>query len=151
MTHVGLDTSRLGNVRQQGRQTEITLNRTRAVLIALNAVGGAEQVRQLNEFFAWPLWRGAAIPSVSPEWTAVFSTAARALEGIHGAAPQEGKPMIIRPAVCDRLTDAMWEMLQTQNCVVLCTGVAGDPTAPQLGAAASDGSLHAALARVILH
>ncbi|MFD8154457.1 hypothetical protein ACFV28_27410 [Streptomyces sp. NPDC059720] len=50
-----------------------------------------------------------------------------------------------------RVTDAMWQMLQAQECVVLCTGLVGDPTAAEFGAAAAGGKLQAVLAQALFH
>ncbi|MFE9059883.1 hypothetical protein [Streptomyces mutabilis] len=82
---------------------------------------------------------------------AIFGTQSRAFEGMHGAAPAGGQPTIIRNSDHIRVTDAMWQMLQEQECVVLCTGLAGDPTAAEIGSAAADGKLQVVLARALFH
>lgn len=151
VTHVGLRTSQIGSVRQEGRRAEINFAAPRAVLLALNAIGGVSEVRQLKHFFAWPLWQAPEIPTATHEWKAIFGIKDRAFEGIHGAAPAGGQPTIIRAAPHIRVTDAMWEMLQATGCVVLCTGLAGDPTAAEIGAAAGNRKLQAALAEALLH
>ncbi|MEV0743439.1 hypothetical protein AB0I51_47735 [Streptomyces sp. NPDC050549] len=94
---------------------------------------------------------GSDVPQPSHEWTAIFSIKARALEGLYGAAPAGGQPTIIRSSAPTSAPDAMWRMLQAQKCVVLCTGLAGDPTAAEIGAAAAGGKLHAVLARALFH
>ncbi|WP_406340501.1 hypothetical protein [Streptomyces sp. NBC_01578] len=151
VTHVGLRTSQIDNVRQEDRRVEINFTAPRAVLLALNAIGGMPEVRQLKHFFAWPLWQAPGIPTATHEWKAIFGIKDRAFEGIHGAAPEGGQPTIIRAPTHIRVTDAMWEMLQAQGCVVLCTGLAGDPTAADIGAAAGNRKLQAVLAEALLH
>ncbi|MEU0073844.1 hypothetical protein ABZ027_30495 [Streptomyces sp. NPDC006332] len=151
VTHVGLRTPEIESVRQKGRKVETTFATTRTVLLALNAVGGMPEARQLKDFFAWPTWQAPGIPEPSHEWAAIFGTQTRAFEGLHGDAPAGGQPTIIRNSDHIRVTDAMWQMLQTQECVVLCTGLAGDPTAAQFGAAAANGKLQAVLARALFH
>ncbi|MEV8047667.1 hypothetical protein AB0P02_28075 [Streptomyces griseoluteus] len=151
VTHVGLQTRKIESARQEGRQVETSFAITRTVLLALNAVGGMPEARQLKDFFAWPTWQAPGIPKPSHKWTAIFGTQTRAFEGMHGAAPAGGQPTIIRNSDHIRVTDAMWQMLQAQECVVLCTGLAGDPTAAEFGAAAVGGKLQAVLARALFH
>ncbi|MFH9008912.1 hypothetical protein ACH4E5_37445 [Streptomyces afghaniensis] len=151
VTHVGLQTSGIENVRQEGRQVETTLATTRTVLLALNAANGMREAGQMKDFFAWPTWQAPGVPKPSHEWTAIFGTQTRAFEGLHGAAPAGGQPTIIRNSDHIPVTDAMWQMLQTQECVVLCTGLAGDPTAAEFGAAAAGGKLQAVLAQALFH
>lgn len=151
VTHVGLQTAQIESARREGRQVETTLATTRIVLLALNAVGGMREARQMKDFFNWPTWQAPGTPKPSHEWTAIFGAETRAFEGLHGAAPAGGQPTIIRNSDHIRVTDAMWQMLQTQECVVLCTGLAGDPTATEFGAAAAGGKLQAVLARALFH
>ncbi|MEU9330863.1 hypothetical protein AB0D91_45235 [Streptomyces canus] len=151
VTHIGLQTSGIDNVHQEGRQVEINFAAARTVLIALNAAGGVPEARQVKDFFAWPAWQAPGVPQPSHEWTAIFNTETRVFEGLHGAASEAGQPTIIRTSAPTPVTDAMWQMLQAQECVVLCTGLAGDPTAAEIGVAAAGGKLQAVLAQALFH
>lgn len=151
VTHIGLRTSKIESVRQEGRKVETTFATTRTVLLAMTAADGMPEARQMKDFFAWPTWQAPGIPEPSHEWTAIFGTQTRAFEGLHGAAAAGGQPTIIRTNDHIRVTDAMWQMLQAQECAVLCTGLAGDPTAAEIGAAAAGGKLQAVLARALFH
>ena len=98
VTHVGLRTSEIDSVRQEGLQVEINFAATRTVLLALNAAGGILEARQMKDFFAWPAWQAPGIPKPSHEWAAIFGTETRAFEGLHGAAPGGGSRRLSAPA-----------------------------------------------------
>ncbi|MFG3187111.1 hypothetical protein [Streptomyces nigra] len=151
VTPIDLQTQKIESARQKGRQVETSFAITRTVLLALNAADGMPEARQLKDFFAWPTWQAPGVPKPSHKWTAIFGTQTRAFEGVHGAASAGGLPTIIRTSDHIRVTDAMWQMLQAQECVVLCTGLVGDPTAAEFGAAAAGGKLQAVLAQALFH
>lgn len=150
VTHVGLGTSRLDSVQHKGLEVEIKFASQRVVLIALSAEGGTAEGRQLSSFFGWPKWQAPSIPSTTHEWQAVFGAQTRAFEGIYRAAPEGEKPTVIRTSAHFPVTPAMWQMIQESNCVVLCTGLAGDPTAAEFVTASADGRLQAVLAYALV-
>jgi hypothetical protein len=151
VTHVGLQTSQIDTIRQDGRRVEFSFAAPRAVLLALSAAGGVQEVRQTKDFFGWPLWPAPRVPTVTHEWKAIFGIKARAFEGIYGEAPEGEEPTIFHVATPMRVTDVMWKMLEETSSVVLCTGLAGDPSAAEIGAAAGNGKLQAVLAEALLH
>ncbi|PJI99754.1 hypothetical protein BX264_0002 [Streptomyces sp. 2333.5] len=62
-----------------------------------------------------------------------------------------GETQAIACAHATRATDEMWEMLQESGCVLLCTGLSGDPTAAEFGTAAGNRKLQAVLARALFN
>lgn len=152
IAHVGLPTPHHNDARQKGTTVEINLATTRTVLLALSAPGGPHGIRPMTDFFGWPQWQAPSIPPATRTWNAIFSTNTKTLQGLFRRAESRPgqEPLAIHLPTPMPLTDPLWQMLQTTSCVVLCTGLAGDPTAAGLGMAAREGKLQAVLVQALL-
>ncbi|WP_406865212.1 hypothetical protein ABZO31_33965 [Streptomyces sp. HUAS MG47] len=149
VSHVGLRTSQVDSVKQEGPLTEFNFATKRFVAIAVTDIDGPTDVQQVKDFFSWPTWPAPYIPPTSEEWAAVFNTKTKAFEGLYGSTAAGELSVAIRCAQASRITDAMWEMVQGSGCVLLCTGLSGDPTAAEFGAAAGNRKLQAVLAQAV--
>ncbi|MEU9608514.1 hypothetical protein [Streptomyces sp. NPDC048057] len=148
VSHVGLGTPQLGNFRQEGTLSEINFAMKRVVSIAMSAVGGPTDLQQVKDFFAWPTLQAPGVPPTSNDWAAMFNTKTKAFVGLAGVT-DTGETRAIVCAHAIRFTDPMWEMVQESGCVLLCTGLSGDPTAAEFGAAAGNRKPQAVLAQAV--
>lgn len=151
VTHVGLCPTGLESVHRRGREVQLNFATTRVVLLALNTVAGPAGNGPVQDFHDWPVWHAPGVPDPIHQWKAIFSIEARAFEGLYCAAADQGEPTIIRNEVPGQVTDAMWQMLQASHSVVLCAGLAEDPTAAEIASAAEQGKLRAVLAEAMFH
>lgn len=150
VTHVGFYA---GDFTVRGHPTvptAVALDRdqTRIVVIVLNATSDTAGPRHLETVYGWPVWRHPQRPEARSDWFAIFHTASRSWRGIFRSGGQAHEVQIL-DAGAVRVTDQMWDMLQSTRTVVLCGGLRGDPSGSEIGAAIGQRRMHAVLSQAL--
>lgn len=138
ITHVGFPANSFSGRQHPSIPTATIMSRkeTRIVTIALNAVSGTAGAHHLETVYGWPVWRPSLLPEACPDSYAIFHTPSRSFQGIfHPDIKGEAHELHIMGGSGPRLTDQMWDMLQSTRTVVLCGGLHGDPSGPEIGRA----------------
>lgn len=150
VTHIALPTRFTAHLLPEDRRAAV-LERTEAriVTIVLGAVSPQAGPRHLEHVFGWPKWHHPKPPETGERWSAVFNSESRSWDGMLQTNPG-GPPKIVHAGpYATKVTDQMWQMLHDTGTVLLCGGLRGDPTGPEIGAAIARGKMHAVLARVL--
>ncbi|MGW0165965.1 hypothetical protein ACWDWT_12325 [Streptomyces sp. NPDC003343] len=150
LTHTRLDAPARLSARQHRRQVHIERDVVRILWLVLAAVPGASEAEKVTAHFGWPRWNAPSLPVPTHDWKAIFNASDRSYAGLYRAGSEDGQSIAIRPARRLRVARDMWEILQAENSVVLSTGLCGEPTAAELGSAASHKMLHAVLAEAVI-
>ncbi|WP_405763852.1 hypothetical protein OG539_43450 [Actinacidiphila glaucinigra] len=151
VTHVGFPTYDFTVRRHPTMPTAVALHRgqIRIVVIVLNATSDTAGPRHLETVYDWPVWRHPQRPEVRSDWFAIFHAASRSWRGIFHSGTSRGHAIQILDAGVVRMTDQMWDMLQSTRTVVLCGGLRGDPSGPEIGAAIGKQRMHAILGQAL--
>ncbi|MEU2180914.1 hypothetical protein [Streptomyces thermolilacinus] len=152
LTHVTLPTSQVQVNRLTERINEFTLGAS-VIVIVLSTITDQASAHPVEtdigrSRFTWPTWQGVTIPEAHQKWKAVFVTRDRTFRGIYYEGPTPGETQTIHvPGTL--VSDAMWKMVQSQSCAVLCTGLSGDPSSAEIRTALKGGMLQAVLVEAL--
>lgn len=151
VTHIGLPTGITARLLPENpRASVLERKETRFVMIALGAVSPEAGPRHLEHVYGWPKWRYPQPPAPGERWSVVFKGESRSWEGLIQMNPG-GVPKVVHAGPhATPVTDQMWQMLHDTQTVVLCGGLRGEPTGPQMAVAVTQGRMHAILARVLI-
>jgi hypothetical protein len=150
LTHARLHAPGKVSTQQHRRKVHVELGTIRILWVVLTSVPGASEVQEVTSHFGWPTWNAPDLPPPSDDWKAIFNASDRSYAGLHHGGLGDGPSISIRPADHLPIGQDMWKILQAQNSVVLSTGLSGEPTAAELGSAASRKMLQAVLAPAVI-
>ncbi|MFF3950139.1 hypothetical protein ACFYYN_35775 [Streptomyces sp. NPDC001902] len=130
--------------------TAVGLDRaqTRIVVIVLNATSDTAGPRHLETANVWPVRHHPQPPEARSDWFAIFHTASRSWKGIFRSGGQ-GHATQMLDAGAVRMTDRMWDVLQSTRTIVLCGGLGGDPSGPEIVTAIGQRRMRAVLSQAL--
>lgn len=151
VTHIGLPSDFRAHQLPENPQATVTERaQTRVVMVMMGAISPEAGPEHLERVFGWPRWRHPRLPEIGEHWSAVFRSESRTWAGLLQMSSGREPKVIDAGQYATPVTDQMWQMIADTQTVVLCGGLRGEPTGPQMGAAIAQGRMHAVLARALI-